>query len=159
MGAKEFDYYIFIDYSEDYLGYSIIENEKIKEIIPKISKIKHYAEVKHKKEYLRAIRKLFEKNNILSFFRAFKIKTVRQNLEIFADIGEFIKSNENCLIFISVDDKQYSNFERLVKIVDGHNIVIVKEGKLRENSIEHRLSLLIDNLLNIERMKHENKQK
>jgi len=25
---KEFDYYIFIDYSENYLGYLIIENKK-----------------------------------------------------------------------------------------------------------------------------------
>ena len=157
MGAREFDYYIFIDYSEDFIGYNIIENGKIKDLFLKISKIKHYAEVKHKREYLRAIRKTFENNNILSYFTAFKIKTVRQNLEIFADIGEFIKSNENCLIFISVDDKQFSNFERLVKIVDGQNIVIVKEGKLRENSIEHKLSLVIDNLLNLERTKHETK--
>ena len=156
MGAKEFDYYIFIDYSEDFIGYDIIEKEKIKELLSRISKIKHYKEVKHKKEYLKSIRKVFDKNNILNYFTAFKIKTVRQNLEIFADIGEFIKSNENCLIFISIDDKQYSNFERLVKIVDGKNIVIVKEGKLMESSVEHKLSLIIDNLLNLERTKHEN---
>lgn len=156
MGAKQFDYYIFVDYSEDFIGYDVIEKEKIKELLPKISKIKHYKEIKHKKEYLKSIRKAFAKNNLLSYFTAFKIKPIRQNLEIFADVGEFIKSNENCFIFISIDDKQYSNFERLVKIVDGKNIVIVKEGKLKESSVEHRLSLIIDNLLNLERTKHDN---
>ena len=65
MGAKEFDYYIFIDYSEDFIGYDIIEKEKIKELLSRISKIKHYKEVKHKKEYLKSIRKVFDKNNIL----------------------------------------------------------------------------------------------
>ena len=146
MGAKQFDYYIFIDYSENFIGHNIIKKEKIKELLSRISKIKHYKEVKHKKEYLKSIRRIFEKNDILNYFTAFKIKKIRQNLEIFADIGEFIKSNENCFIFISVDDKQYPNFERLVKIVDGNNIVIVKEGKLIENSVEHKLSLIIDNL-------------
>ena len=50
MGAKEFDYYIFIDYSEDFIGYNIIGKEKIKELLPRISKIKHYKEIKHKKD-------------------------------------------------------------------------------------------------------------
>jgi len=59
MGAKEFDYYIFIDYSVDYLGYLIIEKEQIKEFLPKISKFKHYRELKKKKAYLDSIRKNF----------------------------------------------------------------------------------------------------
>ena len=43
VGIKmEFDYYIFIDYSEDFLGYLIIEKDKIKELISKISKFSHY---------------------------------------------------------------------------------------------------------------------
>ena len=31
MGAKQLDYYIFIDYSENLIGYSIVENNKIKD--------------------------------------------------------------------------------------------------------------------------------
>jgi len=30
---KEFDYYIFIDYSENLIGYSIIENKKLKNLL------------------------------------------------------------------------------------------------------------------------------
>ena len=80
MGAKEFDYYIFIDYSEDLIGYNIIERNKIFELLPKISKIKHYKEVKHKKQYLKAIKSNIEKNNLIIFgtrlfiSRKFKIK-------------------------------------------------------------------------------------
>ncbi len=155
MGAIEFEYYIFVDYSEDLIGYNIIETSKIKDLLLKISKIKHYVEIRHKKSYLKAIRRTFEKNNILSYFTAFKIKKMKQNLEIFADIAEFIRANENCLIFISIDDKQYSNFERLVRIVNGKNILVIKEGKLRKDSREHKLSLIIDNLLNLERVKEE----
>jgi len=153
MGAKEFDYYIFIDYSEDLIGYTIFERNKVKEILPKISKLKHYKEIKHKKQYIKAIRRGFEKKEILKDILVFKIKKISRNLEIFVDIGEFIKSNSNCLIFLSIDDKQYSSFKRLVKIVDGTNILIIKEGKLRKDSPEHRLSLIIDNLLNIKRTK------
>ncbi len=153
MGAKEFDYYIFIDYSEDLIGYTIFERDKVKEILLKTSKLKHYKEIKHKKQYLKAVRKGFEKKKILKDIFVFKIKKISRNLEIFVDIGEFIKSNSNCLIFLSIDDNQYSSFKRLVKIVDGTNILIIKEGKLRKDSPEYRLSLIIDNLLNIKRTK------
>ncbi len=48
MGRKkEFDYYIYIDYSENYLGYLIIENQKIKGFLPKISKFAHYRKLKY----------------------------------------------------------------------------------------------------------------
>ena len=33
------DYYIFIDYSERLVGYIIIQKEKIKELLPRISKL------------------------------------------------------------------------------------------------------------------------
>ena len=36
---REFDYYIYIDYSENWLGYMIIERDKINEFMSKISKL------------------------------------------------------------------------------------------------------------------------
>ena len=154
---KEFDYYIFIDYSENLIGYNIIEGNKVKELLPKISKIKHYKEVNKKSQYMKAIRKMFDKHNITDYFRAYKIKKMVQTLEIFADIADFIVTNKYSKIFISLDDNQSSNFERLVKDIDGDKVLVVKEGKLRNNSFEHRLSLIIDNLLNLERIKNETK--
>ncbi|MBS3066074.1 hypothetical protein J4229_03460 [Candidatus Pacearchaeota archaeon] len=88
MGAKEFDYYMFIDYSENFLGYMILEKARKKEFLPKISK--------------------------------------------------------------------YSNFEKLVRIIDGNNTKVVKENELKNGSIEYKTSLVLDSLLNIERLKHEN---
>ena len=102
MGAKEFDYYIFIDYSEDFIGYNIIEFNKIKDLLPKISKIKHYKEVNHKKQYLGAIKRTLNNNKIINYFLALKIKKVTQTLEIFTDIAEFIKAHGNFLIFVSI---------------------------------------------------------
>ena len=56
------------------------------------------------------------------------------------------------MIFISVDNKQYSNFERLVKIIDGSNTKIVRESELKKDTFEHKISLVLDTLLNIERL-------
>ena len=154
---KEFDYYTFIDYSENLIGHNIIECSKAKELLPKISKIKHYKEVNQKNQYLKAIRKMFDKYNITDYFLKYKVKKMVQTLEIFADIADFIVTRKNSKIFISLDDNQSSNFERLVKDVEGNKVLVVKEGKLRKNSFEHRLSLIIDNLLNLERIKNENK--
>jgi hypothetical protein len=53
MVAKQFDYYIFIDYSENLVGYSIIDKNKMKELLPKISRFKHYREAGDRKQYLR----------------------------------------------------------------------------------------------------------
>ena len=61
MGAKDFDYYIFIDYSVNYLGYIIIERKDIKEFLPRISKFKHYRELKSKKAYLNSMKKLLRR--------------------------------------------------------------------------------------------------
>ncbi len=158
MGAKEFDYYIFIDFSENYLGYLIIEKEKIGKVLPIISKFKHYRELKHKSAYLHSIKKVVEKNKILSYLLKNKIRKVPDTPEIYSDVLEFLKEHNNCLIFISVDNKQYSNFERLVKIIDGTNIKVVKESELRIGTFEYRISLVLDTLLNIERLKHEIKQ-
>ena len=39
---KDYDYYIFVDYSEDLIGYNIIEQKKIIELLPKILRFEHY---------------------------------------------------------------------------------------------------------------------
>src|SRR3989344_9409837 len=155
MGAKQFDYYVFIDYSENFLGYLIIEKDKIKDFIPKISKFSHYKELKHKHAYLHSIKKIIEKNKILSYLLKIKIRRTTDTPEIYSDILEFLKKHNNCLVFISVDNKQYSNFERLVKIIDGTNTKIVRESELKKDTFEYKISLVIDTLLNIERLKHE----
>jgi len=155
MGTKQFDYYIFIDYSENFLGYLIIEKEKISEFLPKISKFAHYKDLKHKSAYLHSIKKIIDKNKILSYPLKTKIRTTKETPEIYSDILEFLKKHDNCLIFISVDNKQYSNFERLVKIIDGDNTKVVRESELRKDTFEYKISLVIDTLLNIERLKHK----
>ena len=179
---KHFDYYIFIDYlqiwfnilhlavadlerqkilrrnflySENLIGYTILETKKINELLPKISRFRHYKDARQKKLYLKNIKNTFKRENLLSYFLKCKIRSVKDTLEIFMDVGEFIKFHANCLIFISVDDKQYLNFEKLVKFVDGESIKVVKESQLKEYSPEYKISLVLDNLLNIERLKNE----
>jgi hypothetical protein len=154
MGAKEFDYYIFIDYSEDFLGYLIIERDKIREFIPKISRFAHYNELKHKKAYLKSIRKIVDKNKVCSHFCRLKIRKTQATPEIYSDIIEFLKAHDNCLIFISVDNKQFINFKKLVTIVDGKNIKVVKESELKIDTPEYRISLVLDTLLNLARVKN-----
>jgi len=152
MEKRDFDYYIFIDYSANLIGYNIIEKEKIKELLPKISKLHHYKKIKHKKEYISAVKKRFEKENIEDYLLKLKIKKIRLNLEIFIDVIKFIKKNDNCAIFISVDNHQYNSFIKLIKIVQHQkDLVIIRESELNKNSVEYRLSLIIDNLLNIKR--------
>ena len=146
-----FDYYLFIDYSENLIGYNIIEKSKIDEALPKISKLKHYKSVKHKREYLNAIKKMFENENVCGFFLKTKIKEIRQNIEIYTDVADFLKNHANCIAFVSIDNNQYMSFCRLVKIIDGENTKIVKESDLKKDSAEYKLSLVIDNLLNLER--------
>ena len=155
MGAKQFDYYIFIDYSENLLGYMIVDRYAIQDLLPLISSFDHYKEVKHKKEYFHSIKKRIERDRIKDYIKRIKIRDVKETPEIYIDLIEFIKKNDNCLIFICVDDKQYSNFERLVKNIDGKNNKVIKESKLKENSKEQQLSLVLDTLLNIERLRKE----
>jgi len=155
MGAKQFDYYVFIDYSESFLGYLIIEQGKIREIIPKISKFAHYKELKHKSAYIHSIKRILEKNKVLSYLLKVKIKRTTDTPEIYSDLLEFLKGHDNCLVFISVDDKQFSNFERLVNIFDGTHTKVVRESELRKDTFEYRISLVLDTLLNIERLKHQ----
>jgi len=156
MGAKQFDYYIFIDYSEEFLGYLIIENGKKKEIMPKISKFAHYKELKYKSAYLHSIKKIIEKNQICSYFKL-KIRKTTDTPEIYSDILEFLNNHQNCLIFISVDNKQYLNFEKIVKIIDGKNTRVIKESELKKDTEEYKISLVLDTLLNLDRLKYDNK--
>jgi len=155
MGAKEFDYYIFIDYSEDYLGYLIIEKEKIKEFLSKISKFAHYRELKNKKAYLNSIRKIVAKNNIHAYLYRLKIRKTESTPEIYSDILDFLKKHDNCLIFICVDDKQFRNFNKIVHIIDGKNIKVIKESKLKKYTPEYKINLVLDTLLNLARLKND----
>lgn len=152
MGAKEFDYYMFIDYSENLIGYNVIEYSKIKELLPKIVRLRHYKDARAKKLYLKNVKRTFERDSLLNYFLRIKIREMKDNLEIFSEVAEFLKHNSNCLIFISVDNKQYEDFEKLVRIIDGRNVKIMKESELREGTPEYQISLVLDNWLNIERM-------
>jgi len=153
MGAKEFDYYIFIDYSENLIGYSIIEKAKLKELIPKITRFRHYREAGNRKQYLKNVKNTFKRDSIKSYFLKLKIKDMHKNMEIHLDVLEFLRKHENCIIFISVDNKQYPTFRKMVNIVDGENTVVKQENELIKGTPEYQTSLVLDNLLNIERLR------
>lgn len=150
---KEFDYYVFIDYSEDLIGYIIVNKEEVKELLSKITKLKHYTKLKYKKSYLNSMRKFFRKNRILDFLEKHKIIELRQNIEICSDIFDFCEKKKDSKIFISIDDRQYNGFMRLAKILDGKRFTIIKEGKLKKGSEEYQMNLIIDTLLNLKRRK------
>ena len=116
---KEFDYYIFIDFSENLIGYSIIENNKLKELLPKILRFRHYKDAKNRKLYLKNANNTIKRDNLQSSFLKLKIKGMHKNMEIYLDVLEFLKKHENCIIFISIDNRQYSAFKKMVNIVDG----------------------------------------
>lgn len=149
----KFDYYIFIDYSENLIGYSIIEKSNIDILLPKISKFKHYRNIKYKSQYLKSINKKIKDNKIIDLFFKIKIKEIRNNIEIFTDITYFIKNHNNCIIFVSIDNNQYVNFCKLVKLINNKKIKVVKESDLKKDSVEYKISLVIDNLLNLKRKK------
>lgn len=151
MKKEEFDYYIFIDYSEDLIGYIIIDKEKINELFPKITKLKHYRGLKHKKLYLNAAKKLFEKNKILDIVSKHRITELRQNIEICSEVFDFCKKKSESKMFISIDDRQYKGFMKIAYMIDGKRFKIVKEGQLKEDSAEYQMSLIIDTLLNLKR--------
>ena len=113
--------------------------------------IRHYKEVNQKSSYLKALKISLEKNQLRVLLHSYKIKKMIHTLEIYADIADFVFTHKEARIFISLDDNQTSNFERLVRDIDGERVLIVTEGNLKKDSIEYKLSLIIDNLLNIER--------
>ncbi len=152
----KFDYYIFIDYSENLLGYNIIKKNDVESLLPKISRLKHYKDSKDKKLYIKNVSKTFKREGIKSHLIKFKIKDKGKNMEIYLDVLEFLKNHENCIIFISVDNNEYLNFRKMVNVLDGEKVKIVKESELDKNSVEYQLSLIIDNMLNIERLRKKN---
>lgn len=152
---KEFDYYIFIDYSENLIGYLILEKNKLKELLPKISKFSHYNELKNKSSYIHSIKKIIEKEKINSYFTKLKLRETRQNLEVYSDVLDFIKKHENCIIFVSVDNHEYPNFKKLVNITSGDKTKVVQESQLKFGSNEYKISLVLDTLLNLERIKRK----
>lgn len=156
---KQFDYYIFIDYSEELIGYIVIRGSEINEILSKIVNLKHYKEVKNKKEYLKSIKKIFEKNHLYSYLSLVKICEIRKKQDIYLEIKEFINSHKNNSIFLSVDDKQKPSFDRFFAFTNLSVVKILKEGRIIRNSTEYKLNLIIDNLLNIVRSSLESKKK
>ena len=91
---KEFDYYIFIDYSENLIGYSVITKEKLKELLPKLSRFRHYRSAGNRKLYLKNIKKTLKRDNIKSYFMKLKIKEMRKNIGIYLDVLEFLKKHK-----------------------------------------------------------------
>ena len=152
---KEFDYYIFIDYSENLIGYNIIEKKKFKELLPRISRFRHYRTARNKKLYLKNIKKTIKRDNIKSLFLKLKIKEMHKNMDIYLDVLEFLKKHENCIIFISIDNSQYAAFKKMVDIVDGENVVVKQESELIAGTPEYQAGLVLDNLLSIERLKDD----
>ncbi|MCF7910783.1 hypothetical protein K9L16_03860 [Candidatus Pacearchaeota archaeon] len=148
---KEFDYYIFIDFSENLVGYNIIKRENIKDLLPKILRFRHYKVQRNRKDYIKHIKNTIKREKIKSYFEKTKIKNLRENVDIFVEVSKFVKNHEDCIIFISVDDFQYRVFKKIIELADGDKTRIVKESKLKKDSLEHKLSLVLDNLLNLER--------
>jgi hypothetical protein len=147
------DYYIYIDYSRDLIGYNIIKSENAELLLKKISKFEHFKKVRHVRTYLIKIKKNIKKDEILSLLHKQKIRHLRDNMPIFVEVVEFVKGHDNCAIFLSVDNNQFNAFIKLMGLVPhkGH-LVLVRESDLKKGSIEYKLSLIIDNMLVIERM-------
>jgi hypothetical protein len=155
MGKKEFDFYLFIDYSENYLGYLVIEKKDLRDFIPKISKFDHYRKLRNKKSYLNSIHKVVANNNICSHLCKLKIRKNESTPEVYSDILEFLKGQKGKEIFVCVDNKQFINFRKLVKIFDGDKTKVVKESELKKHSQEYKISLVLDSLLNLTRLKDD----
>lgn len=147
------DYYIYLDYSETLVGYIIIQKENVEEILPKISKLHHYKDIKNKKSYIQSIKKIFDKNKIEQYLLKCKIKGLKDNLSMFVEILDFVKNHDNCKIFASIDNNQFIAFTRLLEMISHkEHIIVVKESDLKKGSAEYKLSLIIDSKLNIERL-------
>ena len=77
-------------------------------------------------------------------------------MEIYLDVLAFLKQHNNCIIFISVDNHEYSNFKKFVKIIDGEKTVVKQESQLLKGTPEYQASLVLDTLLNLERLRRKN---
>ena len=80
---------------------------------------------------------------------------MHKNMDIYLDVLEFLKKHENCIIFILIDNTQYPAFRKMVDIVDGKEVVVKQESELIKGTPEYQASLVLDNLLNIERLKND----
>lgn len=152
---SEYDYYIFIDYSDDLVGYSIIKQKNISNLLPKISKFSHYKNKKRRKIYLNNIKETIRRENIKSFFEKIKIEKIYRNLDLITEVLEFLKKNKNCIIFMSIDDYQFKKMKKIINLIDGKNVDIFKESQLKKGSPEYQVNLVIDNILNVERRKNK----
>ena len=74
-----------------------------------------------------------------------------KNADIYVDILEFIEKHGNCIIFISVDNRQFDSFRKLVGFIDAKRVVVKKESELIKGTPEYKVSLIIDTLLNLKR--------
>lgn len=150
---RKIDYYIYLDYSESLVGYIIIQNEKIPDLLPRITKLHHYKDIKNKKAYIQSAKKIIEKNFIEQFLLKCRIKGLKDNLSVFIDIVDFVKKYDNCRIFASIDNNQFIAFNKLLDMIPHkEHVTVVKESDLKSGSVEYRLSLIIDTKLNIERL-------
>jgi len=122
-------------------------------LLPKISKFTHYRKLRHKNAYIHSIKKIIEKEKIISYFTRNKIRGIRHNLDIFIEVINFLKEHERCIIFISIDNHQYLSFRKMVNIADGENTLVKKESELIKGTAEYQTSLVLDTLLNIERLR------
>ena len=150
---KEYDYYIFVDYSESLIGYSIIQQKRIGELLSKISRFEHYRNHRNKKVYIKHINNTIKRENVKDFFEKIKITKSEENIFLFTEVLEFVKFHNNCVIFLSIDDYQFKKFKRLLSLIDRGYVDIRKESQLKKGTPEYQVSLVIDNLLNIERRK------
>ena len=149
----EIKYYVFIDYSMNLIGYNIIEHENIPKLIPLLVKFRHYKTQRHKGTYILKMKRDINNSGINGLLYKQKITEIRYNMLIFLDVLEFVKKNDNCAIFMSIDNNQHNAFIKLFNMIPHKDHVkIVKESELRKKSIEYRLSLIIDNMLTIERL-------
>ncbi len=151
--SKFYDYYIFVDYSEGFVGYSIINQNKIFELLLKISRFKHYREQRNKSVYLGHIKSTMKKERLYSFFERLKILKANSNLDLFLEIFDFLKKVDNSFVFLCIDDYQFKKFKKLFCLVNCERVDIKKESELKKGTPEYKVSLVIDNLLNIERRK------
>ncbi len=140
-----------MDYSENLIGYIIINKQSLNELLPKITKLKHYKGLKNKVQYLNAAKRLFEKDRILDMVSKHKVAELRQNIELCSEILDFCRKESESKMFISVDDRQYRGFMKILSLIDGKRFKIIKEGQLKINSPEYQISLIIDTLLNLKR--------
>ena len=148
---KDYDYYIFLDYSEDLIGYNIIGRKNVGELLSKISRFEHYKGRRNRKVYLKHIKNTIKREKIKSYFEKIEIRDSRKNVDLFIEVLEFIKRHGKCVLFMSVDDYQFKKLKRLLRLVDGKNTDVKKESELKRGTPEYQMSLVIDNFLNIER--------